>query len=94
MSENSHAGRHSMIFEDREELKSLHFKSYGGINDQQGQITDFGSVYHPIDIIGALNESDPVGLIRPDSNGPLNVINLLLCVVIHKRLNQSRLSTF
>jgi hypothetical protein len=84
MRENAHTIRKPTLFQNANKLKSLHFKSNTGIDDQQDQIRNFGQIHHGIDIIGTLDESDSLRFARPASNRPTYFLQFVFRVVFQQ----------
>jgi len=85
MSEYSHNIRKAMTLEEGKELKGFHLEGQTGIDDEKDEICYFGQIDHRGEVIGALDDGDPLLFIGAEGDGPIDFINLVLGVVLDKR---------
>ena len=84
MGQDAHDIWHTVVVEETEELKGLHFKANGRVNQQQSQVYNLRHIDHGLHVGGTLHKCDSLVLVRTQCDGPSHRVDFLLGKVVDK----------
>lgn len=93
MGQDSHHVGHSVVVQQTKELKCLHLEADGGVDQEQGQVHNFGHIDHRLHIRGTLHKRDSLVFVCPQGDGASHGRHFLLREVMHQGLDQGGLAT-
>ena len=82
----------AMYLTNVEEFENFHFEAEGGVDQDQDEVGHFGDVDHHVDVVRALQKSEPALFPGHDRHGALDVGDGLAREVLDQALQQRRLA--
>ena len=78
-----------MILEYREEFKCLHLKPNRGVDHEESQVTNFGTIDHSLDVVWTFEKSDSSVFVCTDCDCSIDSVELLFCVMVNQGFDES-----